>query len=70
MTGHGNLLADGITAELAECHAVPCRLKRPLIRDVRWVFQLVQGQACSGEAALDEAGLVLDLLQGVPGCVA
>ena len=28
---------------------------------------LVQRQACSGEAAFDEAGLVLDLLQAVPG---
>jgi hypothetical protein len=27
---------------------------------------LFQGRACSGEAALDEAGLVLDLLQAVP----
>jgi hypothetical protein len=27
---------------------------------------LVQGQPCSGEAAFDDAGLVLDLLQAVP----
>jgi hypothetical protein len=25
-----------------------------------------QGQSCSGEAAFDESGLVLDLLQAVP----
>jgi hypothetical protein len=30
------------------------------------VFRLVAGQPCSGEAAFDEAGLVLDLLQAVP----
>ena len=30
------------------------------------VFSWFQGQACSGEAALDEAGPVLDLLQAVP----
>jgi hypothetical protein len=29
-------------------------------------FDLVQGQPGSGEAASDEAGLVLDLLQAVP----
>jgi hypothetical protein len=40
--------------------------KRPLIRDVRWRFTWFQGQPGSGEAAFDEAGLVLDLLQAVP----
>jgi hypothetical protein len=29
-------------------------------------FTWFQGQACSGEAAFDEAGLVPDLLQAVP----
>jgi hypothetical protein len=29
------------------------------------VFGLVQGQPCSGEAAFDETGPVLDLLQAV-----
>jgi hypothetical protein len=29
-------------------------------------FTWFRGQACSGEAAFDEAGLVLDLLQAVP----
>ena len=29
-------------------------------------FTWFQGQPCSGEAALDEAGLILDLLQAVP----
>jgi hypothetical protein len=39
-----------------------------LIRDVRWLSNLFHGQACSGliEAALDEAGLVLDRHQAVP----
>ena len=41
-------------------------LKRSLIRDVRWRFAWFQGQACSGEAALDEGRPVLDLLQAVP----
>src|SRR6185312_1434327 len=40
--------------------------KRSLIRDVRWRFAWFQGQACSGEAALDEGRPVLDLLQAVP----
>jgi hypothetical protein len=30
------------------------------------LFGLVQGQPCSGDAAFDKAGLVLDLLQAVP----
>ena len=30
------------------------------------LFGLIQGQACSGEAAFDKAGPVLDLLQTVP----
>jgi hypothetical protein len=30
------------------------------------LFNVVQGQPGSGEAAFDEAGLVLDLLQAVP----
>ena len=41
-------------------------LKRILIRDVHRMSTLFQGQACPGEAALDEAGLVLELFQAVP----
>ena len=40
----------------------PRQAKRLLVRDVRWVFDLVQGQLGPCQAAFDEAGLVLDLL--------
>ena len=46
--------------ELAE------RRYRFLIHDVHWRFTWFQGQPSSGEAPLDEAGPVLDLLQAVP----
>ena len=39
---------------------------RFLIHDVHWRFTWFQGQPGSGEAPLDEAGPVLDLLQAVP----
>jgi hypothetical protein len=39
---------------------------RYLIHDVHWCFTWLHGQPGSGEAALDEAGPVLDLLQAVP----
>src|SRR5690349_4388242 len=48
----------------------PCRVwatcYRSLIHDVHWCFTWFQGQPGSGEAAFDEAGPVLDLLQAVP----
>src|SRR6516165_1658457 len=39
---------------------------RLLIHDVHWCFTWFQGQPGSGEAAFDEAGPVVDLLQAVP----
>jgi hypothetical protein len=45
-------------------------LKGSLIGDVRRCFTWFQGQACSGEAAFNETGLVLDLLQAVPEAAA
>jgi hypothetical protein len=53
-----------LVRDAAAAHLRP--FKRPLIRDVRWRFAWFQGQACSGEAALDEGRPVLDLLQAVP----